>query len=115
MGEVTQMAEALGASIAAPSALSKLHDLSKFSCGKPPLDDWLRQRALKAEGTTARTYVVCNGYTAISDPETGEVLAEQIVVNDYCIVCTGRRYVKSTQMMGQTHMLAIAVAKRESN
>ena len=47
----------------------------------------------------------------ISDPETGEVLDDKIVVNDYCIITTGRRYVKSMQQMGQTHMLAIAVAK----
>lgn len=48
----------------------------------------------------------------ISDPDTGELLAERVVTNDYCIICTGRRYVKSVQQMGQTHMLAIAVAKR---
>lgn len=47
----------------------------------------------------------------ISDPDTGEILQEKVVANDYCIVCTGRRYVKSIQQMGQTHMLAIAVAK----
>lgn len=47
----------------------------------------------------------------ISDPETGAVLQERIVANDYAIVCTGRRYVKSMQAMGQTHMLAIAVRK----
>lgn len=49
----------------------------------------------------------------ISDPETGDILEEKIVTNDYCIVCTGRRYVKSMQMMGQTHMLAIAVSKEK--
>lgn len=49
----------------------------------------------------------------ISDPETGDVLEEKVVTNDYCIVCTGRRYVKSMQMMGQTHMLAIAVRKSD--
>lgn len=47
----------------------------------------------------------------ISDPDTGEVLQEQVVANDYCIVCTGKRYVKSMQMMGRTHILAIAVRK----
>jgi len=47
----------------------------------------------------------------ISDPDTGEVLEEKVVQNDYCIVCTGRRYVKSMQRMGQTHMLAIALRK----
>lgn len=48
----------------------------------------------------------------VSDPDTGEVLDDKTITNDYCIVCTGRRYVKSMQMMGQTHMLAIALAKR---
>lgn len=47
----------------------------------------------------------------VSDPETGKVLDDVIVTNDYCIVCTGQRYVKSMQIMGRTHMLAIAVAK----
>jgi len=47
----------------------------------------------------------------ITDPETGAVLEEKIVTNDYCIICTGTRYVKSIQQMGRTHMLAIAVAK----
>lgn len=47
----------------------------------------------------------------ISDPETGAVLEEKVVANDYCIVCTGRRYVKSVQQWGMTHMLAIAVRK----
>jgi rRNA-processing protein FCF1 len=47
----------------------------------------------------------------ISDPETGEVLDEKVVTNDYCIVCTGDRYVKSAQMMGRTHLLAIAVRR----
>lgn len=44
----------------------------------------------------------------VSDPETGEVLEEKIVDNDYVIICAGRRYVKSMQIMGRTHMLAVA-------
>lgn len=47
----------------------------------------------------------------VSDPETGAVLDDKIVANDYCIITTGTRYVKSVQQMGRTHMLAIAVAK----
>lgn len=47
----------------------------------------------------------------ITDPETGAVLEEKIVTNDYCIICTGTRYVKSMQIMGRTHMLSIAIAK----
>lgn len=48
----------------------------------------------------------------ISDPKTGEVLSERVIKDDYVIVCAGDRYVKSTQVMGQTHMLAIAREKR---
>lgn len=61
MGEVTSLAEALGAAIAAPSPLSKDHDLSFFTSGSAPLDDWLRQRARKAEARTSRTYCVTKG------------------------------------------------------
>jgi GNAT superfamily N-acetyltransferase len=32
--------------ISAPEPLSEAHDLSQFSCGKPSLDNWLRNRAL---------------------------------------------------------------------
>jgi hypothetical protein len=55
----------------------------------------------------------CRGCTheaikvTVSDPETGEVLGEQIVKDDYLLICAGRRYLKSTQVMGKTHMLAV--------
>lgn len=41
--------------LSAPEPLSVLHDLSQFSCGKPPLDDWLKTRALsnQEKGFTA--------------------------------------------------------------
>ena len=41
--------------ISAPEPLSKAHDLSQFTCGKPPLDNWLRTRALsnQKKGFTA--------------------------------------------------------------
>lgn len=46
----------------APTSLIKAHDISKFFCGEPSLDDWLRQRAMKNENSGAtRTYVVCSG------------------------------------------------------
>lgn len=47
----------------------------------------------------------------VSDPETGKVFEEKIVDNDYLIITNGRRYVKSIQIMGKTHMLAVAWAK----
>ncbi len=47
----------------------------------------------------------------ISDPETGEVFESRVLANDYAIVTSGNRYVKSVQTMGRTHMLAVAVEK----
>ncbi|WP_027685104.1 hypothetical protein [Rhizobium leguminosarum] len=44
----------------------------------------------------------------VSDPETGHVFEEKIVNNDYVIITNGRRYVKSVQLMGKTHMIAVA-------
>src|SRR5271157_1043490 len=46
--------------LSAPEKLRADHDLSKFECGEPALDDWLRRRALPNEESGAsRTYVVC--------------------------------------------------------
>jgi hypothetical protein len=47
----------------------------------------------------------------ISDPDTEEVLEERLCVNDYCLITAGNRYVKSHQVMGRTHMIAVAVEK----
>ena len=54
-----------------PGAITTTHDLSQFHSGNEPLDDWLRFRALKSEGRSARTYVVSQerrvvGYYCIS-------------------------------------------------
>jgi len=35
------------------------HDVARFDCGKPALNDWLRNRALKNEGKASRCFVVC--------------------------------------------------------
>ncbi len=72
MGEVTQYPKAREARISGPARLNtEMHDTSKFDCGKPPLNEWLRNFAAKSEGSTARTYVVCEdtrviGYYCIS-------------------------------------------------
>ncbi len=43
-----------------PEKLTPNHDLSRFQCGEPSLDDWLRRRALRNEENSAsRTYVLC--------------------------------------------------------
>lgn len=54
------MAEVTG--LKAPAPLSADHDTTAFDCGSPPLNDWLRQRALKNESRFSRTYVVCDGH-----------------------------------------------------
>lgn len=49
-----------------PGKLRADHDLSEFECGEPPLDDWLRRRALQNEESGAsRTYVVCAGQKVV--------------------------------------------------
>jgi len=65
MGNVTPITVKSRAGITAPAPLSSTHVLSQFSCGKPPLDDWLRFRAIKAEGRSARTYVICLGESVV--------------------------------------------------
>lgn len=42
------------------------HDLSGFDCGSPPLDHWLRHRALRNESRFSRTYVVCEGHRVVA-------------------------------------------------
>jgi len=45
-----------------PEKLSPSHDLSRFECGDPALDTWLKRRALQNEESGAsRTYVVRAG------------------------------------------------------
>jgi len=44
-----------------PQPIAERHDVSQFDCGKPPLNDWLRQRALRNEGLASRCFVVCDG------------------------------------------------------
>jgi len=65
MGEVTDIATALGGKLLPPSAITSGHDLTQFRCGNEPLDDWLRFRALKNEGRSSRTYIVSQGRTAV--------------------------------------------------
>src|SRR5216684_3961890 len=59
-------------SLTPPEKLRDDHDLSRFQCGEPALDGWLRRRALQNEESGAsRTYVVCKenrvvGYYALA-------------------------------------------------
>jgi GNAT superfamily N-acetyltransferase len=58
MGEIAQAGKG---ELSAPIPIAAAHDVTRFACGRVELDDFLRHRALKAEGKTARTYVVCQG------------------------------------------------------
>lgn len=49
------------ARLSPPVPLAGEHDLTRFDCGEPALDDWLRLRARKNESRFSRTYVVCDG------------------------------------------------------
>jgi pyruvate/2-oxoglutarate dehydrogenase complex dihydrolipoamide dehydrogenase (E3) component len=55
----------------------------------------------------------------VSDPATGEVLGEQVVENDYVVICAGNRYVAHTNAHANgTHVLTIKrdqAAERPSN
>jgi GNAT superfamily N-acetyltransferase len=52
--------------LSAPQPISAAHQVAGFSCGKTELDAFLHARALKAEGRTARTYVVCRGDAVVA-------------------------------------------------
>lgn len=43
----------------------------------------------------------------ISCPESGEILEEKILHNDYMLLCAGDRYLHYLNVMGQTHILYI--------
>lgn len=58
------MAEVTG--LKAPAPLSAEHDTTDFDCGSPPLNNWLRQRALKNESRFSRTYVVSEGRRVVA-------------------------------------------------
>jgi len=80
MGEVTNIASALGEQVSPPGPLSRAHDLTVFQCGKDALDDWLKFRALRAEGNTGRTYVVASGTKVVGyyTLATGAAKREQL-------------------------------------
>ena len=63
MGEIIAEPLRSGGShrLKAPELIQDEHDASSFDSGKPILDDWLRRKAYKADGWSARTFVVCDG------------------------------------------------------
>jgi GNAT superfamily N-acetyltransferase len=66
MAEVGPPREQPEPDLSAPVPLTAHHDLTKFDCGEPALNDWLRQRALKNESRFSRTYVVCQGNRVVA-------------------------------------------------
>lgn len=44
----------------------------------------------------------------ISDPDSGKILEERIIENDYCLIVAGNRYVRHVQICGQTHTISIS-------
>ena len=46
----------------------------------------------------------------VTDPETGEVLGEQVIEDDYMVICAGNRYLAGTQAHANgTHVLTVKV------
>lgn len=62
MGSVTGPSSA-SPRLSPPTPITGQHNVSTFDCGKSPLDDWLRQHALRNEGRASRCFVVCEGAT----------------------------------------------------
>jgi GNAT superfamily N-acetyltransferase len=48
-----------------PAPITPQHDTSQFDCGKIPLNDWLRKRALQNEGRACRCFVTCSGRSVV--------------------------------------------------
>jgi len=78
MGTVTNLPSA-APRLSAPTPINDQHDVSTFDCGKAPLNDWLRQHALRNEGRASRCFVVCEGATVAGyyTLTMGSVLREQ--------------------------------------
>jgi GNAT superfamily N-acetyltransferase len=55
------------AGLSRPSLLTGAQERTRFDSGSPQLDAWLRERALRNEGTGAsRTYVACEGARVVA-------------------------------------------------
>jgi len=60
--------------IEAPQPINSSHDISQFQSKSKTLNNWLKQKTLKNEGDTARTYVV---------------ICEHKVIGYYCLASSG--------------------------
>lgn len=55
----------MGDRLTAPTPLRADHDLTSFDCGNEALNVWIKTRARKSEGLSARTYVVCSAKVVV--------------------------------------------------
>jgi GNAT superfamily N-acetyltransferase len=60
LGEIAPSPATL-ASYEAPRPITVSDDCSQFDCGEDVLNVWLRDTALRSEGRSARTFVLCQG------------------------------------------------------
>lgn len=51
--------------ITAPERLTEVHLVEQFDCGKAPLNDWLRLRAIRSEGRSSRCFVICENNAVV--------------------------------------------------
>lgn len=65
MGEVTPHPAASLPPYAAPRPIAAGDDCSEFDCGEDVLNIWLRETALRSEGRSARTFVLCQASKVI--------------------------------------------------
>jgi GNAT superfamily N-acetyltransferase len=62
MGKISPSNQSAPVSLySVPVPITAQHDVSGFDCGKPLLNDWLAETAIKAKGKSARCYVVTWG------------------------------------------------------
>lgn len=61
MGGITTDRPQRRGPITPPAPIETGHVIDGFDCGRPPLDDWLKNRARQSEAKSSRTFVVCDG------------------------------------------------------
>ena len=54
------------AALTAPVPLARAHGLTQFDSGKPALDNWLKNLALRSEGKSARCFVAAEGNDVVA-------------------------------------------------
>ena len=65
MGNVVEHPLVSAQKILAPVPMGEDHDVSRFDCGKEPLNDWLKFKATRNEGRSSRCFVVAQGQSVI--------------------------------------------------